>query len=101
MVSKTKKTKNVERKKKPVKDKKKKDYDFDLTRYSLLWIIYYLVSGFITYLVFKKDILLLLLTILIFEVAYFGYYRHSYNFIRRFFINIFYLVGYLVPVFLF
>lgn len=83
------------------KVKKNKFYDFDLTRYSLLWIIYYLISGFVTYLVFKKDILTLFIAVFIFEIAYFGVFRKNYNFVRRFFINIFYLVGYILPVIFF
>ena len=81
--------------------KKKPDYTFDLNKRSLMWIIYYLTSGFVTYLIFKKDILMLFLAIFVFEVAYFGVFRKTYNFIRRYFINIFYLVGYLVPVIFF
>ena len=66
--------------------------------YDLLWILYFLIAGLLTYYVFETDILFIVLAVIALELAYYLIYRTKWNFIRRYLFNLFYVVGYVTPL---
>ena len=66
--------------------------------YDLLWILYFLIAGLLTYFVFKTDIIFIVLAVVALELAYYLIYRTKWNFVRRYLFNLFYVVGYVTPL---
>lgn len=62
----------------------------------LIWLLYYIISGILTYVVFKTNILLIILFVIVFELFYFLLNRRFYDFVRRYFLNIVYLSSYII-----
>lgn len=67
-----------------------------LDRASLLWICYFFISGILTYYFFELNILRIILAVIAFETFYFLWRRKYYNLTKRYFFNIFYLLGFTV-----
>ena len=66
--------------------------------YDLLWVIYFSAAGLATYYIFETDILFIVLAVIALELAYFLLFRTKWNFIKRYLFNLFYVVGYVVPL---
>ena len=68
----------------------------NLKMHDLIWISYYLLSGIITFAVFNTHFLYILGFVAFFEVFYYFIYHKHYIFVKRFFFNIFYILGYII-----
>ena len=66
--------------------------------YDLLWVIYFIAAGLATYYIFETDILYIFFAIIAVELAYFLVFRTKWNFIKRYLFNLFYVMGYVVPL---
>lgn len=66
--------------------------------YDLLWVIYFIAAGLATYYIFETDILYIVFAIIAVELAYFLVFRTKWNFIKRYLFNLFYVMGYVVPL---
>ena len=66
--------------------------------YDLLWVMYFIAAGLATYYIFKTDILYIALAIIAVELAYFLVFRTKWNFIKRYLLNLFYVMGYVIPL---
>lgn len=66
--------------------------------YDLLWILYFIAAGLATYYVFEADILYIAFAIIAVELSYFLIFRTKWNFIKRYLFNLFYVMGYVIPL---
>jgi positive regulator of sigma E activity len=66
--------------------------------YDLLWVIYFIAAGLATYYIFETDILYIVFAIIAVELSYFLVFRTKWNFIKRYLFNLFYVMGYVVPL---
>ena len=66
--------------------------------YDILWIAYFLGAGLATYYIFNTDIEYIVFAAISAELAYFLVFRTTWNFIKRYLFNLFYVFGYVVPL---
>jgi hypothetical protein len=64
----------------------------------IMWILYSILAGLLTYYVFETDILYIFFAVVSIELSYFLIYRTKWNFIKRYLINLFYISGYVIPL---
>lgn len=60
--------------------------------------MYFFAAGLMLYFVFDVDLVYVAIGIAAFEFAYYIAYRDSWSPVRRYVYNLFYLVGYMLPV---
>ena len=68
--------------------------------YDLLWISYYIGAGLATYYIFKTDVKYILFAAISAELAYFIAFRTTWNFVKRYLFNLFYIMSYVTPLIL-
>lgn len=66
--------------------------------YELLWILYYIGAGLATYYIFDTDIKYIVFAGIAVELSYFIVFRTTWNFVKRYLFNLFYVLAYVVPL---
>lgn len=66
--------------------------------YDLLWILYYIGAGLATYFIFDTDVEYIVFAAIAVELSYYIVFNTSWNFIKRYLFNLFYVMGYVVPL---
>jgi len=66
--------------------------------YNLLWISYYIGAGLATYYIFKTDVKYIIFAAVAAELSYYIAFRTTWNFVKRYIFNLFYIMAYVTPL---
>ena len=72
--------------------------DFVYKNQNILWILYFSAAGVMSYFIFKTNFLYILLFIIAAETTFYLVFNKQWDFVKRYLFNIFYVMGYVVPL---